>query len=42
MGGENKQENIDSTNIFEEFSQDENLKSEVKDAQKQKERGNNY
>lgn len=38
MGGENKQENIDSTNIFDEFSQDENLKSEVKDAQKQKEK----
>ena len=39
MRGENKQENIDSTNIFEEFSQDESLKSEVKNTQSKKERG---
>jgi len=39
MRGENQQENIDSTNIFEEFSQDESLKSEVKNTQSKKERG---
>ncbi len=42
MGGEKKQDNIDSTNIFEEFSQDEKLKSEVKNTQKQKDKGTYY
>ncbi len=42
MGGEKKQENIDSTNIFEEFSQDENLKSEVKSTQVKKEKWGYY
>lgn len=42
MGGEKKQDNIDSTNIFEEFSQDEELKSEVKSNQKQKEKWIHY
>jgi len=42
MGGENKPNNIDSTNIFEEFSQDEDLKTEVKNTQEKKERWTYY